>query len=1252
MSDKLYEIINISEIYSKKFRVHGKSQLVKINTNILRDIPDVLDILYTINEIFEKVLHELMLNIPDDHEVRLELKCESLKPEVFTPFIPKNSLTTEQLMNEVNKITQSKSEILLDENLMFRVISAPSRHVGGGHPKYMNIDDWIKRSKKVVKIKPDGLCIAKSIIISMAHADGIDEKSWKSLKRDSFKILTNKAIELYKNSYVEYNKNGIDLKDLSKIQDYLSDEYQLIAVTSPDIFLFKGKPAKKQIYIIINNEKNHADSLLSIKAFLKCEHFCIKCFKGYNSVFSHRCVNRCSQCYNNIRCEEETSIYCDDCNRYFVSSHCFQRHIEKKICERRKFCKYCRTFYQKKHICGKKICTNCKELVDISNHFCYIMPLDRNKIKKEDEILKIFIFFDIETYLSPNITGLTHKANQLCCSVVCDKCWDFSSKKKLSSCSICTAEDKCWFGLDCVEKFMKFVLNDINTFVSYASKKYFRIICLAHNGKGFDFHFIINNMLKNRQKPKILRRGTKILCLRYKNITFLDSINFIPLPLSKFPSTFSIPNLVKGDFPFDFNRIENWDYVGFLPEIKYYSIERKRKEESERIEKWHKINKHKIFVFKEEIEKYCHNDVVILMTAIMLYRSIWINKYKIDCLTRAITLPSAVIELFKYSYLEPKTLAIIPHRGYESKRKNSYAANVWLDYVENTENIKISREIKIANFFVDGFEKNSNTIFEFLGCYYHGCPSCFPNNRNFKINDRQSFDQLDRKTISRLEFLKKLKYNLKTKRECEWNIEIRKDPNLKFYVTNHLRLTKNKKSIPGLDPRLALMGGRVNGSVLYKKANGDEIFHYDIRSLYPFVNKTCKYPLGHPQIIKKFENFDINKFEGLIFCRILPPQNILFPILGMKIENKLIFTLCNECAFEKIHNCDHDEQQRSLIHVWVIPEVKLALENGYKILEIYTIWHFDRTSNTLFTKFINDCIKGKIEASGWPSHIRTDWEKDKYVKDFEKKEGIFLDKENMLFNPGARFIDKINVNSFWGRFALNLDNLQSTEIITDPDIFFKKWIDPSITIKDINLFDSEILELNYSKKTFLIQDNKNSNVIIANYTTAYARMILYEYLKQLGDRILYYDTDSIIFFAKENDWKPKLGEFIGDLSNEIDDENKTIEEFVCCGAKSYAYSILDRSKNTREYVIKMKGIRLNINTENIISFENLVELVKEYCHDNTCELSLDVEQTNFKTNKFHDVLTQNIFKKLKITYDKRIVLPNFHTRPYGYKLEK
>lgn len=50
-----------------------------------------------------------------------------------------------------------------------------------------------------------------------------------------------------------------------------------------------------------------------------------------------------------------------------------------------------------------------------------------------------------------------------------------------------------------------------------------------------------------------------------------------------------------------------------------------------------------------------------------------------------------------------------------------------------------------------------------------------------------------------------------------------------------------------LDPRDSLMGGRTNGCTLYKKATKGMMIHYvDFTSLYPFVNKTCQYPVGHP----------------------------------------------------------------------------------------------------------------------------------------------------------------------------------------------------------------------------------------------------------------------------------------------------------------------------------------------------------------------------------------------------------------------
>jgi hypothetical protein len=52
-------------------------------------------------------------------------------------------------------------------------------------------------------------------------------------------------------------------------------------------------------------------------------------------------------------------------------------------------------------------------------------------------------------------------------------------------------------------------------------------------------------------------------------------------------------------------------------------------------------------------------------------------------------------------------------------------------------------------------------------------------------------------------------------------------------------------------------------------------------------------PIGHPEIVT--EGFtDIQQYEGLIKCKILPPRGLYIPVLPVKMNNKLLFTLCRE----------------------------------------------------------------------------------------------------------------------------------------------------------------------------------------------------------------------------------------------------------------------------------------------------------------------------------------------------------------------
>ncbi len=58
-------------------------------------------------------------------------------------------------------------------------------------------------------------------------------------------------------------------------------------------------------------------------------------------------------------------------------------------------------------------------------------------------------------------------------------------------------------------------------------------------------------------KVQIMLNGSKIMCIKNKDVKIIDSLNFILLRLGKFPDTFQIPELQKGYFPHLFNIVEN-----------------------------------------------------------------------------------------------------------------------------------------------------------------------------------------------------------------------------------------------------------------------------------------------------------------------------------------------------------------------------------------------------------------------------------------------------------------------------------------------------------------------------------------------------------------------------------------------------------------------------------------------------------------------------------------------------------------------
>ena len=453
-----------------------------------------------------------------------------------------------------------------------------------------------------------------------------------------------------------------------------------------------------------------------------------------------------------------------------------------------------------------------------------------------------------------------------------------------------------------------------------------------------------------------------------------------------------------------------------------------------------------------------------------------------------------------------------------------------------------------------------------------------------------------------------------------------------------------------LDPRSAFFGGRTDACKMYYlccKILGEKIEYLDFTSLYPEINKYYRYPVGHAEIIT--QDFEpIEAYFGIAKVVILPPRGLYHPILPYKSQGKNKFPLCQTCAdLEYSGVCKHADLEREMHGTWCTPEILKAKEKGYIISEIIEVYHWSETAvfdpdskeGGLFSEYVNFFLKFKQEASGWPDWCTDDEKKHQYISDYLKNESIALDYDSVCKNPGLRSLSKLCLNSFWGKFGQRDNLMQTTLIYSDEEAkFFQFLTDESKKVKDFHIINEDTIELQWCHNENFITDNANSNLYIACFTTCWARLKLYNVLDSLGERVCYYDTDSVMFITKEGELSPPTGDYLGDLTDELNGAH--ITELVCGGPKNYGYVT-----NEGKECVKVRGFTLNYTASQLINFDSMKQLVttsheKPIPINNPCKISRDKRK-----RKIYNVEEK---KDYRIVYTKRKVLDNFDTLPYGY----
>ena len=207
---------------------------------------------------------------------------------------------------------------------------------------------------------------------------------------------------------------------------------------------------------------------------------------------------------------------------------------------------------------------------------------------------------------------------------------------------------------------------------------------------------------------------------------------------------------------------------------------------------------------------------------------------------------------------------------------------------------------------------------------------------------------------------------------------------------------------------------------MYNKVDGDtneKIRYVDIVNLYPTVMRYDRYPFSPPKAkIMNPSTYNADWF-GLMKCKILPPNQLFIPVLPIKVKQndsqyeKLLFPLC---ATHRRSTCNHSPNLRALIGTWSTEKIKLAVEKGYKILNIYEVWDFESTTE-LFADYIDNFMRLKLKSG---PHTNSN---EEYKTEIRNKMGLDLDVNKMKVNPVLRSISKLCMNSV-SLFYLSTDN--------------------------------------------------------------------------------------------------------------------------------------------------------------------------------------------------------------------------------------
>ena len=216
--------------------------------------------------------------------------------------------------------------------------------------------------------------------------------------------------------------------------------------------------------------------------------------------------------------------------------------------------------------------------------------------------------------------------------------------------------------------------------------------------------------------------------------------------------------------------------------------------------------------------------------------------------------------------------------------------------------------------------------------------------------------------------------------------------------------------------------------------------------------------------------------------------------------------------------------------------------------------------------------------------------------------------------------------------------MSQTKYVTEVSEFYEILLGDKLDNINFQFINDDMIQMAYNFKDQFVDNSKNTNVYIACFTTSHARLMLYEKLEYLNDKVLYFDTDLIIFVYDGTNIV-KTGDMLGDMTDEISGEG--INSFASTGPKSYSFKYGDNEQKSA-----IKVFTLNHENNNLLNHDSLSKIVRNQIREITI-----VNENKIK-RKNREIVNEYCEKVFKFSYDKRVIKKinedHVDTSPYGY----